>query len=207
MSNRSDEIHGGAPTSCCSWSPYAFMISKRGGIFTALYRPPGRIWFDCLVVAGCVRANRRHLELRGLRRRGRLRHEIHTQRAADGNATRPIVRGDVRESFEISTRRILRTRFSSDPPVAAAARLSSPLLHASSSVSAAAYPAGIPAHRDRHIVAAVLALVANARRQPPDGGVIKQQRLGERLHQVDESSRDAARAQARARGSPRPGLR
>ncbi len=44
----------------------------------------------------------------------------------------------------------------------------------------------IPAHRHSHIVAAMLALIANARRQPPDRRVIEQQRLSERLHQVDE---------------------
>ena len=39
---------------------------------------------------------------------------------------------------------------------------------------------------DRQIVAAVLALGADSARHPPHGGVIEQQRLDDRLQQVDE---------------------
>ena len=45
---------------------------------------------------------------------------------------------------------------------------------------------GIAAEPDREIVAAVLALNADPARQPPYGGVIEEQRLDERLEQVDE---------------------
>ena len=79
-----------------------------------------------------------------------------------------------------------RTRWSSEPPVAASTRRPEVPLSSSRSASACAYAYGIAAQADGEIVAAVLALGANPPRQPPDGRVIEQQRLDERLQQVDE---------------------
>jgi hypothetical protein len=44
----------------------------------------------------------------------------------------------------------------------------------------------VAAHGDREVVAAVLALHAHAARDPPHGRVVEQQRLDDRLQQVDE---------------------
>ena len=44
----------------------------------------------------------------------------------------------------------------------------------------------ITTQADGEVVAAVLALRANASRQPPDGGVIEEQRLDERLQEIDQ---------------------
>ncbi len=59
------------------------------------------------------------------------------------------------------------------------------MLHAASSVNAAAYSVASPAHRDRHVVAAVLAFGADASRHPPHGGVIEEDGFRQRLQDVD----------------------
>ena len=79
-----------------------------------------------------------------------------------------------------------RTRCSSEPPVAASAsrpRAAAQLLEVG---QRARVGVRIAAQADREIVAAVLALGANPPRQPPHRRVVEQQRLDQRLQQVDE---------------------
>jgi hypothetical protein len=45
---------------------------------------------------------------------------------------------------------------------------------------------GVAAHRQRNDVAAVLALGADPRREPPDGGVVEEDGLGKRLQQIHQ---------------------
>ena len=80
--------------------------------------------------------------------------------------------------------RMRRTRPTSEPSVAASANAAA--LHRRQLGERRDIDQAIAADRDRQIVAAVLALGAHFGRHPPHGRVIEEQRLDDRLQQVDE---------------------
>ena len=139
MSYRDVSVQSGAPTSCESCRRYALRMRTTSGMLTAVNRPPG-----CMLILTWLlpdvfsRTDATSNFGFGSAEAMRLGDDVHGEPPTVAATTRAIVKGDVRESSETSTRRMRRTRFNNEPPVAAAARLSSPALHASSSVSAAA---------------------------------------------------------------------